>query len=201
MNPSVSSKKNLFHNGTNVNEDDCAINAKDYQNISINDYHLWNNYISTCQPEGEKQLQQFATQHLNLNYKNGVGFTNSCHVEQDNEVRLNAKQTSEKARNQLFHRFYQNNPFLGKGKNVPNVESRLIQAEDTSSLKVCDRITEKDFDRFTPLVKCVRDTVQNPNTVVYPWTNGGDNSRLLMLDAQKTGACKHGDWKNVSKRQ
>jgi hypothetical protein len=192
----MSFEKNIFEGRTQLYDDECAINAREYQNMSIHEYRLWNDYNYACNSEGEKKLQQFSTTHPNLHYRNGVGMTTSCHVEKDSDLRLNAKITSEKARNQLFHRFYQNNPYLGKGKTVPNVESRLMQSEDTSKLKVCDRIAEKDFDRFIPLVQCVKDTVQNADTVVYPWTNGGDNSRLLMRDAQTLKEC---GWEKVDK--
>lgn len=189
-------KKNLFDNFTKTADDSCAINAKDYQNASLNDYRLWNVYFHACDPEGEKKLNDFASHNINLHWRNGVGYTNSCYVNNDTEVRLNAKQTSEKARNQLFHRFYQSNPYLGKGKTIPNVESRLLHSEDTSQLRLCNRLTEKDFDRFTPLVKCIGDTVQNPATVIYPWTNGGDNSRLIMRDCQAHKKCA---WKSKNK--
>ena len=183
----------LFENSSSLGNDSCAVNAKEYQNVSINDYNLWNTYSYKCHETAEKEVSEFAANNLNLNFRNGYGFTTSCHVDNDTQVRLNGKITHEKAKTQLFQRFYQANPALYKGKTVPNLESRLLHSEDTTQIRECNKISEKDFDRFIPLVPCLSETVQNAKVVVEPWTHGGDNSRLLMRDSQHLKKC---GWEN-----
>lgn len=185
-----------------LNEDECAINAKDYQNNSINDYHLWNTYTHKCDTNTEKNLQEFAVNHLNVHYRNGYGFTNSCHVNNDSELRYNGLLTNEKAKTQLFTRFYQANPNLGKGTSIPTLESRLVQGTDTSQLRQCSsKLAEEDFQRFTPLLPCLKEKVQDPNHIILPFTQGGDNSRIIMRNKDVLQSCgyKHDGkmWKRV----
>ncbi len=178
-----------FENQSRLGTDECAINAKDYQNISMNDYYLWNTYNNKCNAQEEQKIEDFAANNNNLHYRNGYGFTTSCHVDKDTELRLNAKITNEKAKTQLFHRFYQANPDLSRGVSLPNLESRLLQGDDTTQLRQCDKLPEKDFSRFVPLLPCLQDSVQNVKHIVEPWTHGGDNSRILMRDSEQLKKC------------
>jgi hypothetical protein len=172
-----------------LGNDACAINAKDYQNASMNDYALWNTYFYHCDNPNENKLINFASDNTNLHYRNGYGFTTACHVGDDTELRVNGKITREKAKNQFFTRFYQANPYLGKGEGNADIESKIVFGDDTSQLRQCHRLGERDYKRFTPLLPCLQDTMQNPNTVIYPWTNGGDNSRILMREANALKKC------------
>lgn len=185
-----------FDNTSRQVNDECAINARDYQNSSMNEYHLWNNYKMKCDPDFEKKLEEFSLNHHNLRYRNGYGYTTGCHVDNDTELRVNGKITNEKAKTQLFHRFYQGPANLSKGVVVPNLESRLTQGEDTTQLRECYKISEKDFNRFVPMLPCV-EKVQKVKHVVPEWTRGGDNSRILMRDSNTLRKC--GFVKNSSK--
>ncbi len=186
----------FFENENRLGTDECAMNAKDYQNSSINDYSLWNVYNMNCAPQREKELEDFSIKHPNLHYKNGYGYTNGCYVDNDTELRHNALITNEKSKTQLFTRFYQANPDLSKGTSVPNVESRLISGDDTTQYRQCDRLGERDFDRFTPLIPCL-ENIQDPENVVLPFHQGGENSREMMRSAMVLKKCgyKH-DGKN-----
>ena len=179
----------IFDKSSSLRNDSCSIHARDYQNNSINDYSLWNTYNNKCEKSKDHELDNFAAENLNLNFRNGYGFTSGCYVDEDTEVRLNGKITHEKAKLNLQHRFYTANPYLGNGKTVPNIESRLLAGEDTSQIRACNRIGEKDFDRFVPLVSCLKENVQNTKNIVEPWTHGGDNSRLIMRDSQHLKKC------------
>jgi hypothetical protein len=179
----------FFDNENRLGTDECARNAKDYQNSSINDYNLWNVYNMDCAPGREKELEDFATKNLNLHYRNGVGYTNSCYVDNDTEMRNNGLITNEKAKCQLFTRFYQANPDLSKGKSVPNVESRLIYSEDTTQYRQCHRLGERDFERFVPLIPCIEDKIQDPDHIVLPFNQGGENSREMMRSAAVLKKC------------
>lgn len=181
----------VFENQHRLGNDDCSKTAKDYQNSSINDYYLWNTYVNKCDTDADHKIQDFAIENTNLWYRNGYGYTNGCHVDDDTEVRNNAKITHEKAKIQLFTRFYQANPDLSRGIVTPNLESRLVQGADTTALRQCDRVSEKNYDRFTPLIPCLKDNVQNPNNIVMQGVWGGENSRNVMRDAENLRRCGH----------
>jgi hypothetical protein len=183
----------VFDTQNRLGTDACAIDARNYQNSSINDYQLWNTYMMDCNDGEEKRLRQFMIDNPNLHYRDGYGYTTSCYVDNDSEVRNNAKITNEKAKCQLFTRFYQANPDLSKGRVVPNLESRLKYADDTTQIRQCQRLTETNFNRFTPLVPCLAQTVQDPKHIVLPFNQGGESSRLIMRDSKTLQKC---GWEN-----
>jgi hypothetical protein len=162
--------------------DKCAKNAKNHVNESIKDYNLWNTY--SCEDDKEKALNEFAMKNLNLRMRKGYGNTPSCHVDTDTELRLNAKWTSERAKTQLFSRFYTGNPDMSKGMGSPTIESKLVQGDETSRLKMCERLSEKQFDRFTPMIPCLKDNIQNVEHIVLPFNQAGQNSREFMRALQ-----------------
>lgn len=188
----------LFENEHRSGADDCAINAKDYQNSSISDYNMWNTYHNfPCDHSGDSEREEFATTNLNLRYRNGYGFTSGCYVDDDTEVRLNGKLTHERPKTQMFPRSFVAVPDLSKGIVLPGLESPLIQGEDTSQLRECHRLAETNFDRFVPLVPCLADKVQNVKYIVEPWTHGGESSRLMMRNSavlKKCGYKDNGNW-------
>jgi hypothetical protein len=179
----------IFENEHRVRADDCAVNAKDYQNASISDYTLWNNYMMKCNKDGDKKLEEFSTSHNNLHFKNGYGFTTACEVDNDTEVRLNGKLTNERAKTQFFIRPFVAVPDLSRGLVAPNLETRLKEGDDTTQLRECFRLTETDFNRFTPLLPCLKDNIQNPSHIISPWVWGGDDSRQLMRNSKVLNKC------------
>jgi hypothetical protein len=190
----------FFENENRLGTDTCAINAKDYQNISMEDYSLWNNYNTKCSAAEQRRLEEFAANNNNLTFRKGYGYADNCVVDDDSELRLDGKLTKEKAKTQLFLRFYQSGPNLGKGHTIADVESRLIYAEDTTQRRECSwKIAEKDYDRFTPLLPCLEKNIQNPKHVIFPGHLGGDNSRILMRDSKTLNSCGYvldkGSWR------
>jgi hypothetical protein len=189
----------FFENQNRLGTDTCAINARDFQNQSMEDYSLWNTYNMKCNAPSERKLDEFAANNNNLNFRNGYGFTTACHVDNDTDLRLDGKLTKEKSKTSLFTRFYQGGPSLGKGHTIPDLESRLLHSQDSGQQKNCIRTAEVDYDRFTPLLPCLEKNVQNVKHVVEPWTHGGDNSRILMRDSNTLRKCGYnlhkGSWR------
>lgn len=175
-----------YDNENKLNADFCAQDARDLQNTSIQDYRLFSTTAQGC----DNNFQKCAIQNRNLWWKKGYGYTDGCVVDNDSEMRNNSKVTHDKHKTQLFTRNYVANPALGRGVNVPNLESRLIEGLDTTQIRQCDRLDEKTLDVFIPMISCLQDNVQNPDNIIPTWTWGGDNSRLLMRDStvlQKVG--------------
>jgi hypothetical protein len=171
-----------FDNQNGLGNDKCAIKARNFQNSSIMDYQLWNTY--DCHKDEE--VDDFGAKSINLHFKNGYGFTSPCLVDTDTKLRIDAMWTSEKAKSQMFTRFYKANPDLSRGTLKPVVESRLVQGENSSRGKVCFRHAEIDFDRNLPLLPCLETDIQNPDHLIMPFSRGGEDSRQIMRSRQPT---------------
>lgn len=165
-----------FDEENHMSQDDCALLTRTLVNKSISDYMLFNNFFR-CHENDKDKMEDFVVNNPNLRYKDGYGFAASCVVDNDSEMRNNAKLTNDRERVSLCTRWYTAVPDLGRGGLVPNVESRLKYNGDTSDIRDCDRVTEKDFNRFIPLPRCMADNVQNPEHIVENWTRGGEFTR------------------------
>lgn len=169
-----------------LGNDHCALRAKSGVNKDMRDYHLWNTYTrDNVDPQHKERLSMFSTEHPNIRYKNGYGVASPSVIDDDTDLRLNGLWTHEKAKTQLFTRFYLGNPNLSRGKVCATQESELQQGDDTQRANPCVHIAEKDFDRFTPMIPCLRETIQDPQYVVLPFHQGGEDSRQLMREMQK----------------
>lgn len=178
----------FFDEENRLTTDKCALLTKELQNRSVNDYYLYNMYpTSTC--EDTSSLDDFVANNPNLRYKDGYGYLNSCTVDEDTELRNNAKLTNFRGKEQLCTRWEQAAPDLGKGGLIPNIESRLKMAEDTSDLKNCDILQERDFDRFMPFVGCLSQTIQNPNNIILPFQRGGEFTRDYVRSDEYLQKC------------
>jgi hypothetical protein len=167
-----------FDEENRLSQDDCALLTKSLVNKSIASYAFFNNYFTAnCEKDDNKKLQEFLVNNPNLHFKDGFGVTTPCVIDTDSELRNNAKMTNDRERVSLCTRWYTAVPALSKGGLIPNIESRLKYNGDTSDIRECDRVTEKDFNRFIPLPRCMADTIQNPDNIVEKWTRGGEFTR------------------------
>lgn len=164
----------VFRGENRLSIDDCAQLTRELQNSSINDRMLYNFYFThDCKCDA---MSDFLFEN-NLTMKDGYGFTTGCTVDSDSDLRLRSMLTNERDKVQLCTRWHQGVPNLNKGGLIPNIESRMKSADDTSDIRDCDKITERDFNRFVPLVGCLANEVQNPRHIVEPWVRGGASTR------------------------
>lgn len=176
-----------FDSGNRLTEDRCAILTKELQNKSISDYTFYNMYsTSSCDTD---DIMNFTINNVNLRYKDGFGNVNACTVDDDSEIRNNAKLTNMREKEQLCTRWYQAGPNIGKGGLIPNLESRLILAEDTSDMKECDKLAERDFDRFIPMIGCLKDNIQKPENIILPFERGGKITRDFVRNDEYLEQC------------
>jgi hypothetical protein len=179
----------VFELENKLNSDNCAMVNREFVNKSMNDYNLYNMYfMSDCKVDNEK-MKSFVYENPNLRFKDGYGFTNSCVVDMDSALRNDAQMTQDRTKVQLCPRWNKAVPNLGKGGLIPNVESHLKNAEDTSVLRVCNRVAEKDFDRFIPLTGCLAPTIQNEKHIIMPFTRGGDITRNYIFNNSYLEKC------------
>ncbi len=178
-----------FDNFARLVDDECALVTREYQNRSIGDYMLYNSYLTSQCKKDKQEFDNFVSQNPNLRFKDGFGFLNGCVVDTDSELRNGAKFTNEKTKSQLCTRWNQAVPSYNKGGLIVNVDSRMKLAEDTSALRDCDRLTEKDFNRFIPLTPCLAKSVQNVEHIVEKYVRGGESTRAYVQDSQYLQQC------------
>lgn len=176
-----------FNEANRLTEDRCAILTKELQNRSINDYYLYNMFPTACCDDSE--LREFTIENPNLRYRDGMGNVNACTVDEDSDLRNNSKLTNFREKEQLCTRWYQANPNIGKGGLIPNVESKLMNAEDTSAIRDCDIIAERNFDRFTPMIGCLATSIQDPSNIILPFERGGKFTRDFVRDDEYLKQC------------
>lgn len=193
-----------FDEENRLSQDDCALLTRSLVNKSIASYSFFNNYFTAnCDKDDNGKMNEFMVNNPNLRFKDGFGFTTPCVVDTDSELRNNAKMTNDRERVSLCTRWYTAVPALSKGGLIPNIESRLKYNGDTSDIRECDRVTEKNFNRFIPLPKCMAQNIQNPEHIVEKWTRGGEFTRDYVRSddyLQKCGFYNDGKmWKRAQK--
>ena len=167
-----------FRKEHRIGADDCWKDAELEQSKNIHDYMLFNIYktnVPDCQDELQR-LSDFVVEN-NMHIREGYGNTNSCLIDKDSEVRNNQKITNEKCKSQLDSRVFHAVPDLSHGGFKAELESKLTQGEDTGEKKSCNVLSGKGLDVFTPLIPCIKNTVQDPNNLVPTWTWGGEHTR------------------------
>ena len=169
----------VFDDQNRLTMDQCAILSKDLQNKSVSDYVLYNMYPTSSCRDDEK-LREFTVQNPNIRFRDGFGNVSSCTVDVDSDFRNNSKQTNFREKEQLCTRWHQAVPDYGRGGLIPNVESRLKYNEDSTKWRRCDIVTEKDFNRFIPMIDCLAGTIQKPENLILPFARGGDFTRDYM---------------------
>jgi hypothetical protein len=178
-----------FENFARAADDSCALVTKELQNRSIGDYMLYNSYLTSECKSDKHKFTEYVANNPNLRYKDGYGVLNSCVVDVDSTLRNGGGWTNEKEKTQLCARWSQAVPSYNKGGLVVNVDSRMKFAEDTSAIRDCQRLTEKDFNRFTPLTTCLAKSVQDPKHIVPQWTWGGESTRQYVLNNEYLEQC------------
>lgn len=171
-----------------LNDDECALKNKSLVNDSVNNSMLFNPYFNKdCDCP---VLDEIAFDN-NFVVREGYGYASGCTVDNDSELRLNGQWTNEKGRVQLCSRTYQGVPNLNKGGLVPNIESRLKNADDTSDIRNVDKISEKNLIplRFTPMLPCLNQNVQNPDHIIPRWQWGGTGTRQDMVSNDYLSKC------------
>lgn len=183
----MSQQRIQFNEANRLTEDRCAILTKELQNRSMTDYFLTNLYSTAdCKDD---DIREFTIENPNLRYRDGFGNVNACTVDQDSELRNNSKLTNFREKEQLCTRWYQASPNIGKGGLIPNIESRLKSPEDTSDIKDCDILAERNFNRFIPMIGCLSGSIQNPENIILPFERGGKFTRDFVRDDEYLKKC------------
>jgi hypothetical protein len=172
-----------------LNDDKCTLNARELDNDSINTHELFNFYYNkdcSCPVLDDIALEN------NFNVREGYGYTSGCTVDADSDLRINGSvRTHDRGRIQLCSRTYQGVPNLNKGGLIPNIDSRLKNADDTSDIRNIDKVSEKTFIplSFMPMIKCLDKNIQNPDNIIPQWQWGGATTRQDMVSNDYLKKC------------
>jgi len=150
----MTSSCKLFDWENRLTADTCAQNIREGENKEILSYTTFNFY-GECDNKGTIGL---AAECPNLHFRNGYGFTSACTVDTDSAVRF-SEQTHGPEKRQMHVRPFTAVPDMSRGSCSVDVESYLLNAQDTTIIRECNRTAESGYDRFVPLLDCVKDHV------------------------------------------
>ena len=137
----------FFDKQHRLGSDDCWKNAQQAQNTGVQNYYLYNHFktnVPEC-TDKEKSLRDFMAEN-HMNYKEGFGVANACHIDDDTNMRNKSELTHGKCKNQLTTRLFTSGPDLSTGGFEPLVESRLTQGDHTLLHKSCEAYNGKGFN-------------------------------------------------------
>lgn len=176
-----------------LNDDACALKNKALVNQSVTDNRLYNFYYNNhCDCS---VLDDIAFDN-NFVVREGYGNVSECTVDTDSDLRMGSAITHDKGRIQLCARTFGAVPNLGRSGLIPNLESRLKNADDTSDIRNLDKITEKSFIplSFTPMIGCLAGQVQDPKHIIPEdsmptWRHGGQATRQELVSNEYLQKC------------
>lgn len=97
------------------------------------------------------------------------------------------------SRQQLRVRPFRSTPYMGTCR-APLMDSdtysALISGEQTRTGRTCNSLSGVTIDRFTPLVPCLQQNIQDPvHYIPQYWVRGGMDTRAYLRNADYLKAC------------
>lgn len=146
--------------------------------------HERKNYINSLKTHG---LYQSNSKDVNGLYVNGDSDLKNGKV---GHIMTSHRSKSSKS---LDTSKFLNSPFLGSGETVlkyPDLKSKLLSGEDTFMPKSCDTLSGVSIDRFTPLVPCLEENVQDTTHIIPEyWVRGGMSTRNVIRNIDYMRTC------------
>ena len=133
----------LFDAENRLRSDGCALGLRVDDTKKLADYTFLNFRDLPCVEKG--RMRDFAGEYRNLQPWDGYGYDTTA-IDIDSRFRYASDSlTHGKCRQQLSNRTFQAVPLLQRGTVLPGLESRLLSGHDTSRLRECDRVAEKQL--------------------------------------------------------
>jgi hypothetical protein len=150
--------RNFFLDGR-LGLDDCALAANEKQNVSIDNYYLFD-------PRDNKGVGKFneVSACNNMIVNNGYGYSDDSNIDIDSQLRNGSEITNKSVINQEYRRCANNDCDM----DMKSIENRMRRGNDFG-LKRCDVISEVstlDLQMY-PLVPCLARNIQNPDNIVF----------------------------------
>ena len=171
----------MFDKHSALGDDSCSILSRDIENQRYNEYQM-NGMTAAAACQSRATLKAIELDNPNLHIRYGYGLLDQCSVDTDSKLRNDPNGlTHDGKKQQLFTRLYTAVPNLGRGISRPEIESRLLQGEVDESRHCTDGAS---WDRFVPLVACLKNDVQNDKHIIPDWTWGGEPTRDFVRRQQ-----------------
>ena len=170
-----------FESMNSLNDDSCAMEARDRENQSMIDYNTFNFYNDGDCHQIDKKLLNLAIENPNLNFRNGYGSANPCAIEMETKLKYNADMMTHGPEKRQFRlRNFTAVPDIRRGSYAVGYDELLSPGQDTHVLRQCDRLTERDFNRFTPYIECMDKFISLEAQAIPELLAIGANSRDLV---------------------
>ena len=176
-----------------LNEDNCYKNLRTKTSKEPGSYQVSNFHECECAAPNTKDL---SLEQPEVQYRDGYGWTsiNGCNIDSDSKLRNARNLTNLNVIQQLYERPYLTVPFMGRGPGNTPVETKLIYGEDTFQNKPCNNLAGIYIDRFTPMIDCIKDNIQNtihiiPEDNEKTWIRGGQPSRQIIRNTDYLMRC------------
>lgn len=164
---------------TRLNLDEHATLARDKYSVSMFDYQVQQRADFRAIISDEKLFESVVDKQ-NLRISGGYG-TNPSLIDTDSMLRENALSTNTREKTQYNIRTFHAVPDYSRGAAFPVIESILQNGDDaTQSIKICERVTEKDFQRFIPLIQPMQHYIDNGKKGIPTIPSIGQSSKDLM---------------------
>lgn len=175
-----------FDNGNKVRQDACALETRSRENQSFIDYNTFNFYQAgrSCS-KVEQDVQSLANEYPNMRFRVGYGVASACTIETDNKLRYGFDLTHGPERQNLSSRNFVAGPDFSRGQSVPQVESILLNGEDTINQRDCYKLAELPFAVFQPMHSCVESFVKGASSVIGDDIRMGKPSKDIFLSSRK----------------
>lgn len=173
-----------IHEDTRLSQDACYRESADAMNNRMTQYWLDMNQRN----QASMEYQQ--VRGLYKKDQDGTG----KYVNDETALR-NGKRCSEKGRvaKTLDTVLFAGPPYMGTGSasmENPDVKSRLLHSEGTHVKKSTAPTCGVYVDRFTPLIPCLAENVQNVEHIIPDhWVRGGMSTRTVVRNVDYLKAC------------
>ena len=166
---------------THTRDDACGISSYYQQSLGPGTYATRN-----LVPDAKK-VNPLSVNNLIIYPREGFGANNS-EIDTESMLKNQAEFKNNRCVLRKQARPFLTVPYMGTGRGNSDVESMLIHPEQVRQGKECGTVTEQGFDGvFEPLIKTVRENIQNPKHLVTEvaaegWIRGGIPSRAYIRD-------------------
>jgi hypothetical protein len=166
---------------THTRDDACGISSYYSQSVGVGQY-----YLTNLVPDAHR-VNPLSIDSVLIYPKEGYG-ANNAQIDAESVLKNQPEYKNNRCIIRSQARPFLTVPFMGTGRGNSDVESLLIHSEQVRQGKECGTVTEQSFDGvFEPLIKNVRENIQNPQHLVTEvaakgWVRGGIPSRQYLRD-------------------
>jgi hypothetical protein len=166
---------------THTRDDACGIASYYSQSVGPGRYAVTN-----LVPDA-RYVNPLAAQNLVTYPREGFGANNAA-IDAESQLKNQPEFKNNRCLIRNQSRPFLSVPYMGTGRGNSDVESMLLHSEQVRQGKECGTVTEQAFDGvFEPLIKPVRDNIQDPHHLVTEvaakgWIRGGIPSRQYLRD-------------------